>query len=276
MKALRRLADAGHTVIATIHQPRWESYMLLDNVLLMGAGRRLYHGPAKQVTSFLRECGFQYDGVGNPADWMLDVVSGHNLSKGSSLETIEARSERIMKQFDSRETNSVGPLIPNIMERCNNSLPWLSQLKVLTQRYFKIIARHPLDILFLLFEAMVFGILIAILWSDLEEARRVQNLGTFFLFFIATLAFMPVDAMPPLMEQRSIYLQERERGAYSPSAFFFAQIVAYTPPYALVVLVALLWTYFTVGLTFSGTSFFFLYLDCCLVFWTMNTITFGN
>ena len=35
----------GVVVIATIHQPNWETFSLFDKLLLLSQGRQVYYGP---------------------------------------------------------------------------------------------------------------------------------------------------------------------------------------------------------------------------------------
>ncbi len=46
MALLRRLANAGRSVILTIHQPSLEVYQDMDNVLYLARGKLVYYGPA--------------------------------------------------------------------------------------------------------------------------------------------------------------------------------------------------------------------------------------
>jgi ABC-type multidrug transport system ATPase subunit len=54
MGTLRALADSGHTVVCTIHQPRGSIFKMFDDLMLVSAGQLLYSGPANAaVDSFL-------------------------------------------------------------------------------------------------------------------------------------------------------------------------------------------------------------------------------
>ena len=44
---LKDLAGAGHTVVASIHQPRSSIYAMFDDLLLLSEGRTCYWGPAE-------------------------------------------------------------------------------------------------------------------------------------------------------------------------------------------------------------------------------------
>merc|ERR1719258_449010 len=46
METLRKLARAGRTVVASVHQPRSSIYAMLDRVMLLSGGRTVYFGTA--------------------------------------------------------------------------------------------------------------------------------------------------------------------------------------------------------------------------------------
>jgi energy-coupling factor transporter ATP-binding protein EcfA2 len=48
METLRQLAEDGHTVICSIHQPRGSVYSKFDDIVLLSEGEVVYLGPAKE------------------------------------------------------------------------------------------------------------------------------------------------------------------------------------------------------------------------------------
>ncbi|KAK4704462.1 hypothetical protein P7C70_g1739, partial [Phenoliferia sp. Uapishka_3] len=73
VKLLRRLAQTGLSVIATIHQPTAESFSVFDNVLLLQrGGKQVFFGPREDAVPF-----FDSEKAGaysNPADFLLDAA----------------------------------------------------------------------------------------------------------------------------------------------------------------------------------------------------------
>uniref|UniRef100_A0A2P2M5X6 ABC transporter family protein n=1 Tax=Rhizophora mucronata TaxID=61149 RepID=A0A2P2M5X6_RHIMU len=47
METLRQLAQDGHTVICSIHQPRGSIYSKFDDIVLLTEGALVYAGPAR-------------------------------------------------------------------------------------------------------------------------------------------------------------------------------------------------------------------------------------
>ncbi|CAN0331964.1 unnamed protein product, partial [Hapterophycus canaliculatus] len=75
METLRQLAEDGHTVICSIHQPRSSIYAMFDDVLLLSEGRIMFQGPAGRVADFFRAKGHKMPANTNPGDFAVDVVS---------------------------------------------------------------------------------------------------------------------------------------------------------------------------------------------------------
>lgn len=75
---LRRVAEeAGMTVVAVIHQPRYDIFTMFHDVLLLGkGGRTVYLGPTKDAVAYFETLGFTIPNRCNPADFLIDVVSG--------------------------------------------------------------------------------------------------------------------------------------------------------------------------------------------------------
>lgn len=72
MEVLKKIADAGATVIVTIHQPPPPVVRKVDNLLLLLGGRLLYDGPmGHDVEERFTELGFPKPDDYNIADWIL-------------------------------------------------------------------------------------------------------------------------------------------------------------------------------------------------------------
>ena len=77
MMCLERLASAGRTVVASIHQPRSSIYALFDQLYLISEGRTMYAGSAAGAVGYFAyiDPAFACPPLFNPADWFLDVTS---------------------------------------------------------------------------------------------------------------------------------------------------------------------------------------------------------
>ena len=78
MEYVAKLGGAGHTIIASVHQPRAAIWAMFHKVCLLSEGRQLYFGPPGGVAPWFGErAGFRYaprrDGA--VSDWIIDLVS---------------------------------------------------------------------------------------------------------------------------------------------------------------------------------------------------------
>jgi ABC-type multidrug transport system ATPase subunit len=67
MSTLKHLAATGHTVVASIHQPRSSIFALFDDLLLLAEGAVAYHGPADKVLDHFAALGHACPEHYNPA-----------------------------------------------------------------------------------------------------------------------------------------------------------------------------------------------------------------
>ena len=71
MEVLKQIADAGATVIVTIHQPPPPVVRKIDNLLLLLQGRNMYIGPMDQAEGKFTHYGYPKPDDYNIADWIL-------------------------------------------------------------------------------------------------------------------------------------------------------------------------------------------------------------
>ena len=77
VKSLRSCAFMRRSVIATIHQPRYQVFQLFDDVMFfLPGGKVCYFGPTTRLNSFIDALGYQLPAFENPADYFMDVISG--------------------------------------------------------------------------------------------------------------------------------------------------------------------------------------------------------
>ncbi len=76
-KTLKAIADLGLTVVAVIHQPRYEIFLSFDDMLLLAPGGvTVYMGPQRGIIPYFEELGYSFAKSYNPADDLLDFVAG--------------------------------------------------------------------------------------------------------------------------------------------------------------------------------------------------------
>jgi ABC-type multidrug transport system ATPase subunit len=77
VSALRKLSRSGLTVAAVIHQPRYEIFEMFDDVLILGkGGQTVFQGAVDECVPYFQSLGYEAPAHGNPADFVMDAVSG--------------------------------------------------------------------------------------------------------------------------------------------------------------------------------------------------------
>ncbi|KAL6769007.1 hypothetical protein ACKKBF_B17105 [Auxenochlorella protothecoides x Auxenochlorella symbiontica] len=83
LQALKRMAGLGMNVIAVLHQPRFSIFALFDDIMLLGKGGRLvYLGPSWLAMPYFESLDFELPLHENPADFVMDVISGSVPQRG--------------------------------------------------------------------------------------------------------------------------------------------------------------------------------------------------
>ena len=70
-QVLKKVANAGASVLFTIHQPSSDIFKSFDNLILMNKGRVMYQGPVEEVPAFFESRSNPVPPNYNPADWIM-------------------------------------------------------------------------------------------------------------------------------------------------------------------------------------------------------------
>ena len=77
MEHMTQLSCSGHTIVASIHQPRSDIFGRFNLVVILSEGYQLFAGPPYQcVDWFSSHLKYSYDSsYGAVSDWIMDTVS---------------------------------------------------------------------------------------------------------------------------------------------------------------------------------------------------------
>ncbi|KAJ9201894.1 hypothetical protein DTO164E3_3332 [Paecilomyces variotii] len=180
IRTLKRLAQAGRTVIVSIHAPRSEIWDLFDNVILLARGSVLYSGPVKDSVSYFEDCGYELPPFVNPAEFLIDLAALDNRSPELEAES-KARVDFLTKSWGDRMAKkagnekalpSTGPdaehhHLPVVVPR---GVTFGRQFRVLTSRTFITTVRDPLGVAGSLLEAVGMAVINGWIFLQLDES----------------------------------------------------------------------------------------------------------
>ncbi|OWP01031.1 hypothetical protein B2J93_6505 [Marssonina coronariae] len=239
---LRKLADSGQAVLATIHQPSAILFQEFDRLLFLAkGGRTVYFGDIGENSSTLLNY-FESYGAGkcgeddNPAEYMLTMVGAGATGKSTKdwHEVWKASDEA--KEIQS-ELASIQAAVGQ--ERAGDSatshsefaMPFATQLIEVTTRVFQQYWRTPEYIYAKLLLGVASALFIGFSFFHVERSQQGLQNAIFSIFMITTIFTTLVQQiMPRFILQRDLYeVRERPSKAYSWKAFLIANIAVEIP-----------------------------------------------
>ncbi|XWS59337.1 hypothetical protein CRYUN_Cryun08bG0113200 [Craigia yunnanensis] len=289
VQTLQHIAEAGKTVITTIHQPSSRLFHKFDKLILLGKGSLLYFGKASEAMVYFSSIGCSPLISMNPAEFLLDLANGNinDISVPSELEDkvemgnseTETRNgkpppavvhEYLVEAYESRvadnETKKLMtplPLDEELKLKVSSSkrqwgASWWQQYCILFCRGIKE-RRHDYFSWLRITQVLSTAIILGLLWwqSDSKSTRGRQDQAGL-LFFIAVFwGFFPVfTAIFTFPQERAMLSKERAADMYRLSAYFLARTTSDLPLDLILPVLFLLVVYFMAGLRLSASPFF--------------------
>ncbi|KAL4277228.1 hypothetical protein AHAS_Ahas20G0286200 [Arachis hypogaea] len=289
VQMLQHIAEAGKTVVTTIHQPSSRLFHKFDKLILLGKGSLIYFGKASEAMSY-----FQYIGCSplitmNPAEFLLDLANGNinDVSVPSELEDkvqmgnlseAETRNgkpspalvqEYLVEAYETRvaEIEKKKLLVPIPLDEelkskvlCSKrqwGASWCEQFSILFLRGFKE-RRHDYFSWLRITQVLSTAVILGLLWwqSDAKNPKGMQDQAGL-LFFIAVFwGFFPVfTAIFTFPQERAMLNKERATDMYRLSAYFVARTTSDLPLDLILPVLFLLVVYFMAGLRLSAGPF---------------------
>ncbi|CAG8031504.1 unnamed protein product [Penicillium salamii] len=273
VRFLRRLADVGQAVLVTIHQPSAQLFSQFNNLLLLAkGGKMVYFGEIGQDGSCIKE---YFGNLGapcppgtNPAEYMIDVVSG-NILPGIEWHQkwLESPQHKHMASHLDELVSGAANKPPGFDEDNNEFATSLwTQIKLVTKRMSISMYRNTdyvnnkfvLHIILGLFNGFTF-------WSIGDSVTDLQ-LRLFVVYNVIFISPGVISQLQPLfIARREIYdAREKKSRMYSWKAFVTGLIVSEFPYLCLCAVLYFACCYYTVGFpvssTRAGASFFVIWL----------------
>lgn len=102
MKLLKAISHLGVTVIAIIHQPREDIWTGFDQLLLLAQGRQVYAGETREVVPYFESMGYQLSMRGNPADTIMDIITGDGQQYLASFEKNSSDVNKLIEFWQNK------------------------------------------------------------------------------------------------------------------------------------------------------------------------------
>ena len=255
LKELAQKGD-GRIVIASLHQPSFETFQELDLLLLLAKGREIYFGPADKVEHKFNRCGFPCPKGLNIADYILHVVSDlsclreiisvqreldalvmsdsegpastlteSNLGESMLMANVSAGAETLKSTESFKTTDSRKRSLDNLWT-VEMYKPFTTEMKVMLLRSFKQIWRRPMLFRLQVVLAIIVGLLSIAMFGNMERTvAGVQNRIGFLFFQLAFFGFAGISSLDLILEERSVFCREIQGKFYTPLAYYLSKVL---------------------------------------------------
>lgn len=260
-QVLKKVANAGASVLFTIHQPSSEIFSSFDHLILLHRGRVLFQGSVKSVPEVFASRGHPCPINYNPADWVINVAQKYPISM---LEQCGFFAEDGRAVIEATQPNKGEDFLGNTVNKKMTSTelddepPSLgTQVKLLFQRELMYMYRFPLP-LYTRFGLTAFlGLLIGMIFFKVGEASPADNFNLtsqFGAMMILLMLALLGTAQPALLyfpEERPIFLREYSTDHYSVMSYFVSRLFIEAVNTGIQVLIMVTLIYFMVS--FQGS-----------------------
>ncbi|KAJ8570222.1 hypothetical protein K7X08_006799 [Anisodus acutangulus] len=241
METLRQLAQDGHTVICSIHQPRGSVYAKFDDIVLLAEGSLIYAGPARdEVLAYFSKFGYICPDHVNPAEFLADLIS----IDYSSPESVYASKKRIDGLVESFSENISEVLYATSLVRDSSktrlNLPkksisrkggWWRQFRLLLKRAWMQASRdgptNKVRARMSIASALIFG---SVFWRMGKSQTSIQDrMGLLQVAAINTAMAALTKTVGVFPKERAIVDRERAKGSYALGPYLLSKLIAEIP-----------------------------------------------
>ncbi|KAK4198661.1 putative ABC transporter [Triangularia verruculosa] len=261
VRFLRKLADVGQAVLVTIHQPSAQLFAQFDTLLLLQrGGKTVYFGDigdnAATIKNYFARYGAPCPKDANPAEHMIDVVSGH-LSQGRDWNEVWLSSpehSQVVKELDEIIAEAASKPAGYVDDGREFATPLLEQTKIVTKRMNIALYRNQNyvnnKIMLHVSAGLLNGFSFWMIGDDISDMQMI--LFTIFQFIFVAPGVI-AQLQPLFIDRRNIFeAREKKSKMYSWIAFVTGLITSEIP-YLMIcgVLYYFCW-YYTVGFPTSS------------------------
>ncbi|CAJ1977427.1 unnamed protein product [Sphenostylis stenocarpa] len=243
METLQQLAQDGHTVICSIHQPRGSVYSKFDDIILLTEGSLVYAGPARdEPLTYFSKFGYQCPDHINPAEFLADLIS-IDYSSADSVYTSQKRIDSLVESFSQRLSRVIyaTPITVNDLSNGRKKTSqrkvamkkgvWWKQFWLLLKRAWMQASRdvptNKVRARMSIASAIIFG---SVFWRMGNSQTSIQDrMGLLQVTAINTAMAALTKTVGVFPKERAIVDRERAKGSYSLGPYLFSKLLAEIP-----------------------------------------------
>eukprot|EP00121_Abeoforma_whisleri_P015005 Awhi_evm1s13833 len=241
---LRNLAEKGHTIICTIHQPSAEAFAMFDQLVLLSKGEICYTGDASGGAPYLKSLGFaplNAEKFGfNPAEFLLSVTGG---GTGCGLATTTGPEHcdfafhwqhspiNIQRKQSIWHKNEIHQIENSRVDDFTNENSFFHSLCVLTERSFVSALRDRQFLSMRILKNVAVAIILLSVYYDVNTSGTNPNINALAcVFMVAALWGMNgMGYITGMIQDRPVFYRERQAGCYKVLPHLISKIILEWP-----------------------------------------------
>lgn len=243
METLRQLAQDGHTVICSIHQPRGSVYVKFDDIVLLTEGALVYAGPAREEPlAYFSKFGYHCPDHVNPAEFLADLIS-IDYSSAEIVSSSQKRIDGLVESFSQQSSTILYATPITKREISKNSMKlskktiikkkggWWRQFQLLLKRAWMQASRdgptNKVRARMSIASAIIFG---SVFWRMRRSQTSIQDrMGLLQVTAINTAMAALTKTVGVFPKERAIVDRERAKGSYKLGPYLLSKLLAEIP-----------------------------------------------
>jgi ABC-2 type transporter len=232
-QVLKKVANAGSSVLFTIHQPSSEIFESFDRLILMQKGRVMYQGSVSIIPEQFKNLGFPVPPNYNPADWVINVAQNNPPSELETRGFFAKDSREIEEAFVPAEgQDMLGVTISgnrSKSEEENRHGIWV-QTNLLVVRDIKFYYRFPAPLIARFGIAGTLAALVSIIYWGIgnqdpgDRFNLTSQLGAVMILMVFSIIGCAQPAIMFFPEERPIFLREFSTRHYKVLPYFMSRL----------------------------------------------------
>lgn len=234
-QVLKKVANAGASVMFTIHQPASEIFNSFDRLILMNKGRVMYQGAVDDVPQYFAERGQPLPPKYNPADWIMTVAQATPIEQlneqGFFPEDTRDLPDVFTEKLDGKDALGITLTSRRQQDHVDSrSVGVGTQIIMLFTREFHSIARDKAVMVGRIGFSAILSLLLGVIFFDVgnQPLDVSSNLSSHFgaMIMVMMLAMMGTaqQALLAFPQERPVFLREYSTNHYSVFAYFLSKL----------------------------------------------------
>ncbi|KAK0200260.1 P-loop containing nucleoside triphosphate hydrolase protein [Desarmillaria ectypa] len=265
VKTLKSLAQKGRTVIMTLHQPRSETFLMLDRVMLLSQGHILYAGVSSAAIPWFERLVHPLELHVNPADYLIEVAAV-DVRTIAAEEASRSRVSKLIAAWKSESAVRFPQIkrelaVNHVDKRDVHKAPVGRVILTLISRKLKTSIRDPFGMASAWIEAALMGLFVGIAFYHIPDSIsgiRTREAVLYTSVGLQEYLIMMYEVYRLTMIDLPVFDREQSEGIVGVVPW----VISYRSAHAILedIIVPLIFsaiTYYMVGLATSTGRFFY-------------------